>query len=250
MNIGSASDPVYVGIDLAADASRTGVAVMQEQPDQQRLVVEEASLGADDDALVDLAAEAAKTGVDVPLGWPQSFVEHVRSHAAGALTGLKDSDLEWRRSKVMRGTDMLVREQFGLTPLSVAADRIAYPALRWTVVEARLRDGGTDCSRDGSGRICEVYPAAALRAWGLPHRGYKAAASHAARQQIVDGLDVVFPHLVWNGFREKCVTSDDVLDAVIAALVTREADAGRTRAPDHAEREAALSEGWIHVPTQ
>lgn len=68
----------------------------------------------------------------------------------------------------MRHTDRAVHERTGLTPLSVATDRIAHPALRWAGIEARLREQGIDTARDGSGLICEVYPAAALRLWHLP----------------------------------------------------------------------------------
>src|SRR5699024_1049521 len=152
---------------------------------------------------------------DVPLGWPQTFVEHVLAHSTGLLTGQTTSAIAWRRSMALRHTDLLIGERFGLRPLSVSTDRIAYPALRWSVLEARLREGGIDCARDGSGSVCEVYPAAALRWWGLPHRGYKSATAQAVREQIVGGLGAVVPELEWNGFREECLESDDVLDAVI-----------------------------------
>ena len=204
MTIGSHAGPMYVGVDLAAEAARTGIAVIRERPDQQRLVIEEARRGADDDILVELVIAATKTGVDVPLGWPRAFVEHVLAHSTGRLTGLTTSDIDWCRSMAMRRTDLLLGERLGLRPLSVATDRIAYLALRWSVVEARLREGGVDCARDGSGNVCEVYPAAALSWWGLPHRGYKSTTAQAVREQIVEGLEAVVPQLEWNGFRELC----------------------------------------------
>ncbi|WP_225973238.1 DUF429 domain-containing protein [Nesterenkonia natronophila] len=250
MMAGTHQGLVYAGVDLAAEPARTGLAVITGHSDQQELVIEEARLGVEDGAVVEMVIAADKTGVDVPLGWPQTFVEHVWAHSTGALTGLGTSDIAWRRSMAMRRTDLLVGERFGLRPLSVATDRIAYPALRWTVVEARLRERGIDCVRDGSGRVCEVYPAAALRWWGLPHRGYKSTTARAVREQIVEGLDAAFPQLDWNGFREECVVSDDVLDAVIAALVARETRAQRTWAPDTTDHDLALSEGWIHVPSE
>lgn len=250
MTVGTHAELVYAGVDLAAEPARTGIAVIREQTDQQRIVIEEARLGADDDALVEWVIAAAKTGVDVPLGWPQTFVEHVLAHSTGGLTGLTTSDIDWRRSMAMRRTDLMVGERLGLRPLSVATDRIAYPALRWSVIEARLRSAGIDCARDGSGSVCEVYPAAALRWWGLPHRGYKSATAQAVREQIVVGLEAVVPQLEWNGFREECLVSDDVLDAVISALVARETEAQRTWAPSAVDQELALSEGWIHVPAE
>ena len=234
---------VYAGVDLAADPKRTGLATIRDEG--ERVVVEDARLGAGDDAISSVVGGARKTGVDVPFGWPRPFVEHVAAHSAGTLGSAPDSGPAWRRSMTARRTDAVVRECFGLVPLSVSADRIAHPALRWSVVEARLRDGGTDCPRDGSGRVCEVYPAAALRSWGLPFRGYKAADAQAVREGIVEKLGGVVD---WNGFRGECVRSDDVLDAVIAALVAREAAAGRTLAPEPGDLDLALSEGWIHLP--
>lgn len=240
--------PVYAGIDLAADPARTGIAILHHDQSSGRLLVGDARLGADDDALVAAVTSASKTGVDVPFGWPRPFVEHLSAHASGQLSAPEDSGPDWRRSLAMRRTDLLTREGFGLIPLSVSTDRIAYPALRWSAVEARLRDSGLDCSRDGSGRICEVYPAAALKVWELPHRGYKKAAGTEIRENIVDALEKLYPQLDWNGHRGICVDSDDVLDAVISALVAREAADGRTWAPAGEDLELAASEGWIHVP--
>ena len=130
----------------------------------------------------------------------------------------------------------------------MATDRIAYPALRWAGIEARLRQRGTAIPRDGSGTVCEVYPAAALRVWELPHRQYKGPAGRAKRAQIVEGLDAVVAGFEWNGLRESCLDSDDVLDALISALIAREADAARTVPVRAADQDVALSEGWIHVP--
>ena len=52
----------------------------------------------------------------------------------------------------------------GKTPLSVAADKIAYPAIRWAAIAARLREQEISTPLDGSGVACEVYPGAALAA--------------------------------------------------------------------------------------
>ena len=87
----------------------------------------------------------------------------------------------------------------GLTPgWSVATDRIAHPALRWAGIEARLRDRGLDAARDGSGMLCEVYPAAALQIWvlhpsriqGCEEPGASCRAGrHAERLAAVPGLE-------------------------------------------------------------
>lgn len=238
---------VYAGIDLAADQARTALAVLREDEPGGRVVVASAVLGVSDDDLVAAVAEATKVGVDVPVGWPEPFVDFLRGHADGAVSAPESTGADWRRRMVMRRTDLLVRERFGLVPLSVAADRIAYPALRWAGIEARLRDLGVDTARDGSGRVAEVYPAAALRAWGLTHRGYKRAATEE-RERLIETLATRHSWLDWAGHREACIASDDVLDAVVAAMVAREVAQGRTVAPTERERPLALREGWIHVP--
>lgn len=238
---------MYVGIDLAADPARTALATVRDDQSTGRVVVEAVRLGVSDDDVVAAIEGATKAGVDVPVGWPERFVDFLSAHAEGAQTAPEQTGPGWRRTMVMRRTDLLVRERFGLVPLSVAADRIAYPALRWAGVEARLRGLGVDCRRDGAGRVSEVYPAAALRVWGLPHRGYKGAATEV-RERLVDSLEAALPWLEWAGHRDACVASDDVLDAVIAAVVAREVAHGRTVAPCDGERESALREGWIHVP--
>ena len=236
----------FVGIDLAAQARGTGVAVLAE--DLEGVRIERAVRGAEDEHLLEVLEGALKVGVDVPLGWPRGFVELLGAHAAGELPAPESTGGAWRRGLAMRATDLAVHERTGLTPLSVSTDRIAHPALRWAGIEARLRVLGVDVSRDGSGVLCEVYPAAALRQWGLPHRGYKGARHAAARAALLTALEEALPWLDWNGHRAVCETHDNALDAVLAALVAREVEAGRAVGPSSRERELALQEGWIWLP--
>ncbi len=51
--------------------------------------------------------------------------------------------------------------------LSVAADRIAMPAMRAGRIFTRLADQGETVDRKGTGKIVEVYPRAALKVWGV-----------------------------------------------------------------------------------
>lgn len=125
---------------------------------------------------------------------------------------------------------------------------IAHATLRWVAIMAALESHGVDCSRDGSGRIAEVYPAAALKLWGLPHRGYKTGVeSRQGGAVLVDRLLEVTPWLQWGDFAEACRESDDTLDAVAAALVARAVAIGATAPPESSA--PADSEGWIHLPT-
>ncbi|MDI3331401.1 MAG: DUF429 domain-containing protein [Micrococcus sp.] len=248
MNVGATGLRRFVGVDLAAAPERTGLAVLVEVPADGTLRVERAMLGADDDEIVGTIGAGDRAGVDVPFGWPESFVRFIAAHSEGTVTPVAGTGPDWRRSLALRATDLAVRELTGLNPLSVSTDRIAYPALRWANLAARLRAAGHPVAPDGGGPACEVYPAAALRAWGLPHRVYKKDAHREARAALVEALEGLLPWLDFNGYREACLTHDDVLDAVLSALVAREVHRGRTHRPPPDLLGTARREGWIHVP--
>lgn len=148
----------------------------------------------------------------------------------------------------MRTTDLAVRDRTGIVPLSVSTDKIAYPALRWAGVEARLRAEGTDVARDGSGRICEVYPAAALKCWSLPSRGYKGKQNTALRFELITQLTRVFPTLNWNGHQDTCASDDNALDAVLAALMAYLVHKDLAVPPPPEVKDIVMREGWIWLP--
>lgn len=111
----------------------------------------------------------------------------------------------------------------------------------------------------GDDRVVEIYPAAALSAWGatvdgFDPKGYKTGPeAKTKRAALFDAL--VKATRGWLGMldeaREACIKSDDVLDAFMAALATRAAQVGKTRNPEtHAQRALAPVEGWIHVPLE
>lgn len=237
---------MYLGIDLAADPKHTGMAVLREI--DGGLVVESTAVGVSDAQIIDAVHEADGTGVDVPIGWPIRFAELLQDHAAQRLQPPESTDAAWRRGLALRTTDMAVHRRTGITPLSVSANLIAYPAFRWAGIEAMLRDEGIDTSRDGSGAVAEVYPAAALYRWGLPHRGYKGTKNATVRQRMVQLLATLFPAFDWQGFEALAIADDNVLDAVLAALVTQQMAQGNCEGPAADEREIARAEGWIWLP--
>lgn len=237
----------FVGVDLAADPRRTGLAVIN---GDGRCMIEQLSVGAEDSHIIRAVRSAQRVGVDVPLGWPEKFIDLLTAHAAGALRAPDSTGPEWRRGLAMRATDLAVHWRTGLTPLSVSTDRIAHPALRWAGIEARLRDLGVETARDGSGVICEVYPAAALHCWSLPHRGYKSAKNAGPRAELVELLRQRWTWLDWNGQEALCVADDNALDAVLAAVIAREIEFHRCVAPPAEFRGTARREGWIWLPEE
>lgn len=236
---------ITAGIDLAAAPRGTAVAHVDWRAGPA--VVTDVVVGADDDALVAvLRGSATKVGIDSPLGWPSDFVAFVTAHHQDEVPFDAAEQPRWKVPLVNRATDLHVRQQVGLVPLSVSADLIGHTALRCATVLAQARVRGVDVRRDGAGTVAEVYPAAALKQWGLPHRGYKGRALTAARAALVTALQEAAPWLDLGDHEPTVRASDHALDAVVGALVARAVALGRTAPPD---TRMAAREGWIHYPT-
>jgi predicted nuclease with RNAse H fold len=238
-----------VGVDLAAEPERTAVAWIEWSSGRAR--IREVTSGADDSTIVAAIAEARKAGIDCPLGWPDEFVAFVAAHRAGHVTvpaGV--AGREWRRGLTLRLTDRVVQAETGLTPLSVAADRIGHVALRCAGLLAQLARQGQAVDRSGTGTVVEVYPAASLKTWGFDrHRGYKRPGDTEALGHLVDQLLDAAPWLDLRGAESLCRRSHDAADAVVAALTARAASQNLASVPAVGQESAARTEGWIAVPT-
>ncbi|GAB3539224.1 DUF429 domain-containing protein [Arthrobacter tecti] len=239
-----------LGVDLAADPKKTAAAVIHWEADRAELV--ELSIGTTDMTVVELFGSADFTGIDCPVGWPESFVPFLLAHAQGDPDGVLAHDgLDGRRTLAYRDTDRFVTAQTGLRPLSVSADRLAHPAMRCAVLQAKIGRRFGVQPLDGSGRLAEVYPAASLRCWQIAARKYKGtgAAETAARESIVNSLAATAPWFEMGKHRTSLIASDDQLDAAIASLTARAVAVGKTLPPDVAHERRAATEGWIHLPS-
>lgn len=236
----------FCGIDLAAAPKFTGLAILSAEASS--LKVESVAVGVTDEHLIHAISHTDGAGVDVPVGWPKPFVDFIQAHATQTLEPPANTDGSWRRTLALRSTDIDLHRRTGLTPLSVSANLIAYPAFRWAGIEAHLRERNVDVSRDGNGVIAEVYPAAALYRWGIAHTGYKGSKYADIRQAMLEAISVHFPALDWNGYETLLVADDNALDAVIAALVRHQIQQGQCEGPPAHLRELARREGWIWIP--
>jgi len=192
----------------------------------------------------ELMTKADKVGIDVPLGWPTGFVRAVYRHQS-RRPWPKVSMRQFR----LRATDCFVHEIAGICPLSVSTDRIGIPAARAALI---LSDFARPLDRTGDGKIVEVYPAAALRMWGFPCRGYKGRKGAVVRCDLVQEWNR--QTAAWGRWTEKVLAAasanDNVFDALIAATVARCAALGRVvPIPSRMKRRAKL-EGWIAVPAK
>lgn len=232
-----------VGIDLASADERTAVCGIGWEPG--RATVTQIACTASDASLLQLIAQADKAGIDVPLGWPEEFADAIAAHRA---------DLPWPNVPPARlryrATDRYVQRRTGRWPLSVSTDRIGVPAMRAAALFSRLKDQGAPVSRDGSGRVVEVYPAAALAVWGFNAVGYKRTKGADARLRLLTSIEERTRD--WLDFppdaREMCRRSDDALDALVAAMVAQAAAVGLCETIPLEHHMAAMREGWIAIP--
>jgi hypothetical protein len=251
-----------LGIDLASQPASTGVCLLAWAPEGAEVLLlargshDRRSL--DDRYLLELmcggaahgAGPPARIGIDAPLGWPRAFV--------AALTRPGSWPLEEEVAPdrlVRRATDRWVHAETGKLPLSVSTDRIAYPAMRaQRLLRRYCEQAATPVDPAGLiGPVCEVYPDPAITRYGLrglpPRVSYKGPAGGPERARIVTALTAAAGWLVLGADqRAACIASDDVLDALICALVARSVQCGHTEGPPAGMREEAASEGWIQLP--
>ena len=105
--------------------------------------------------------------------------------------------------------------------------------------------------------LLEAMPGAALRAFGLPFKGYKnGARAYELRRLILDGLaqrvSLAMPNL--EDFEGSCLASHDCLDAVVAAVIAalwvRDQDLFWRPPEDESNPHSSLArlEGWLYAP--
>ncbi len=236
---------VTAGVDFASSASKTAACSISWRSNEAEVIELEESC--DDNYLLALAKRVSKLGIDVPLGWPSTFVEALRAHQDdGSWPSTYDhqtnlSDYRFRK------TDSWLRNDLKLSlPLSVSTDRIAIPAMRAAALVAQIKPR---VELDGSGLVVEVYPAAALSRWGFQSRQYKGTKYEAKRRVLIETFLHSCPWLhVNDDVRERCLQNDNAFDAVIAALVSRAALVGLVEPVPMDLRDAAKREGWIAIP--
>lgn len=205
-------------------------------------------MGFADTEIARLISEVDKLGIDVPLGWPIAFAEAVSGHSTFGMwpASYQHANIGAYR---YRRTDIYTWRTGGGPPLSVSTDRIGIPAMRFAALLAAVEPR---VALDGSGVVVEVYPAAALRRWGLPWRGYKGHEHAAELQALVSSFaDETRGWLsLSKADRAECESSDDAFDALVAACVARAAWVGAVDPIPEEDRAAALREGWITLPIE
>jgi predicted nuclease with RNAse H fold len=235
---------ITAGVDLSSQVAKTAACVIDWFDEHAKVV--ELTQGVDDDSISALIAKVDKLGIDVPLGWPIAFAEAVFGYSADGSWPTEYRHTENKNYRYRR-TDLWVWNNLETSPpLSVSADRISLPAMR---AAALLSHVSQSTARDGSGVVVEVYPAAALRRWGLRSRQYKRKENSVARRELVARL---LTETLWLSIESSdvdlCIDSDDAFDALVAALVARAAAIELVDPIPNEDLTSALREGWIAVP--
>jgi predicted nuclease with RNAse H fold len=239
------STSTTLGIDLAAESSKTGACRVRWKP--SGAVIEWVRVGSAkrplrNEDLVALMRDADAVGIDAPFGWPRRFVAAVSEWSSAGSWG-EPWEPEARRALRLRATDRWVatRER-ARAPLSVSADSIGVCAMRACSLLQSFDGAKIDRL---NGPAFEVYPAGALREWGYDPRGYKQDPN--TRDRLLD--KVLLGEWVDIGpWRAELVRTDHALDAFLSAIVARAAATHRVvEVPADLADEAAV-EGWIHLP--
>lgn len=245
----------FVGIDLATDPRDCGICVLE---DDVTAHVGRGSKTAEHPGwLADYCTGADVVGIDVPFGWPIPFAEALNGYRIGTAL---DPD---RRRYRYRTTDGWVVDWLPQmyahkskrkppTPLSVSTEKLGSTAMVGTVLLSQLADEFWLSPRKSnvSKTVVEVYPAASLWAWCMPHDRYKTGKdARNVRVTIVDELDKLHELRIADEHRARLVASDHSLDALVAALTAREYANGNTFDPPEQVTDDVLRiEGWIRVP--
>ncbi|MCA9838436.1 MAG: DUF429 domain-containing protein [Trueperaceae bacterium] len=238
-----------IGIDCATDWSRIGVAFGRVIAGKITIEVMEP---ASTDALAQIISLNLAKGkkillaLDAPLGWPSALGQNLAEHQAGAVISIEANKL------FRRDTDEFVRARIGKQSLDVGADRIARTALSTLKIISELEKVVSQAIplvweanfSENIGCI-EVYPAATLKAYGLPNTGYKKNTANELEQRKII-LEELSPRLAFAGDSENVLLGrDHDFDATLCVLAAYDFLQDNCYFPT--DLKLAQKEGWIWV---
>jgi predicted nuclease with RNAse H fold len=228
-----------VGIDLATTPRSTGVYVLEDH------AILHVGIGAGTARhpswLVDRCAGANVVAIDVPFGWPKPFTEALAGYRVGDRLSLE------RNQYRLRKTDFWLKEKFPpLNPIAVATDKLGSTAIVGANLVHALRERGFYLAPASvmTPAAVEVYPAASLRAWGLPHKNLDVPG-------VLDRICEAFDLSIGDQELRRVVGCRHCFDALLSSLTAREYADGLTFDPPEELSDDVLNiEGWIRVPSR
>lgn len=237
---------ITLGVDLATVDTKTALCAIEWSVGALGRVVHH-QVGATDVEIISAARASSVTAIDAPFGWPREWATAVALHRPGHAFRAEG------RSSILtsRVTDRWVEAYVRVRPLAVGANLIGATAIRCARLVHAIGHAVDMGQRLEPPFTCEVYPAAALKGWGIEHRLYKGKANAAARVVLIDRLvSAGIPVETDSELRSWLEQSDDALDALIASLVGRAVAVGQTEDVPQEHQAAARAEGWIRLPSK
>jgi len=235
-----------LGIDLSTEPRGTAACLI-EWPEVVGKVPTIALVrtGVTDDDVLALASGVEVVAIDAPFGWPREWAAAVAAHRPGQsffAAGLPSV-------LTRRAADGWIASNVGIYPLAVAANLIGATAIRCARLVHRLGVAVDTGRVDARPFVSEVYPAAALKRWGLSYRLYKGRALAVDRSALIDSLvQAGLPVALQAETRRVIEASDDALDGLLCSLVARAVAIGLTDDAPEALLAVTATEGWIRVP--
>lgn len=231
---------IIIGIDCAVQPENRGVAVGVFDGKKCSIVLPGAKTDTEIAALVlhyRRNSNRVLIAIDAPLGWPAEMGANLAIHEAGQVLDVT-SDLLFRRE-----TDRFVKEKAGKQSLDVGADRIArtaHAALKILSATGSMPPLAWKSYFEDVA-VIEVYPAATLKIYGLPHVGYKESSKQPVRRAILNGLQAKLTIID----DRPLIDDADVLDAVVCVLAGVDFLSDACYQPEDVMR--ANKEGWIWI---
>ena len=237
------------------------------------------------DSLLSSLPGAAVAALDFPFSVPREFAalwvpeakampqlwEAAASMDFEAFMSLRDDFVQERGEPLRRG-DLYFPECYSCLH-KVNPNMVPMTFRGMQMLDGLWRAGCRVPPLPGQGRtgplLLESMPGAALRAFGLPYKGYKKGRrSMELRNTILDGLEACSGVQIRNlaQFKGDCIASDDCLDSVVAAVTAclwdrdqslfrlpkdgpgDSTQRGGTPDPDGNELATARLEGWLYAP--
>ena len=250
---------ILIGVDCATEPKKTGLARAEFDGENCRLL--DVKMGSSDVAtqLCEWISDDSPTliALDAPLGWPDCFGSKLARHKAGQP--IKGACLE---TFFNRETDRIVHKCVnkckGNKPFEVGANLIARVSFVALDILEKVRQNqksmGQDISMAWTPEIqgvqaIEVYPAATLKMYEYPNKGYKKQGNidqRKIREEITNKLCKHFKPRIKQSLQDRMLDNPDALDAVVCILAALDFLTGDARGPvNDVERKRAEKEGWI-----
>ncbi len=237
-----------IGVDCAAQPKNVGLALGTWHREEKSILKTERGETWPDivEIIASWASGPTLLSFDAPLGWPTPLGIALQGHTAGEAIPEK-ADRLFRRQ-----TDDVVYKVIKQRSLDIGADKIARASWSALRLLGDLREAMNQaismCWEPTSlvgVQVIEVYPAATLKACGLPNSRYRHSSADARAVRTAIGAGIARDVNLEATALRHGQDSDHILDAIVCVAAGFDFLDGRCRAPS--DRSVTERESWIWV---